>query len=222
MVFQVEKFDQDLISIHCKVFQTYPMIDEYQKAAIRYRPDRIRVLFLAESPPAPRPCRPPSYFFFPNSFSDLLFATVIFALYGIRYKKDPVLKESLLQKFRADGFWLMDAVEYPINNIPKPHRPEKVRADLPNLLGRLNSLRQEGVLDETSGIAIIMEDVWKLLAPVLAEQGYYILNRNRYIGFPGYYYDQRTVDEIRKILPSFLGSMHAHGGPKKTPPSLNS
>jgi len=88
----------------------------YNKAALKYRPDKIRTLFIAESPPAFDEEKGKSYFFFEeNPGGDILFATLVKALYDIDYRKRDGNKAQLLRRMQKDHFWLIDAVEYPIN-----------------------------------------------------------------------------------------------------------
>ena len=79
----------------------------YNKAALKYRPDKIRTLFIAESPPAYDGGKAPSYFFFEeNPGGDILFATIVKALYKIDYCKKDGNKAQLLkqlQKVRKSG-----------------------------------------------------------------------------------------------------------------------
>lgn len=177
------------------------VVEKYRVAARRYRPaDRIRVLFIAESPPFVRPGGWPSYFFFEDSASELLFATVIYALYGVEYRKDPAKKAELLRRLQFNGYWLIDVAEHPINDVPAKKRPAVLREHVPSLLSRLAELKRDGVLHDSTGLALIKKDVWSTVEPVLSEKGYRVLNRAAPIGFPGYHRDQRTVKAIRETL----------------------
>lgn len=180
------------------------MLERYREAALRYRPARIRVLFIAESPPFTRPGRNSSYFFFEDSPSNLLFATIVYALFGEEYTTASGSKAALLERLRDNGYWLIDAVEHPINDVPPKQRPEIVRKALPDLLGRLAALRSRGVLDDSTGLAIVKKDVWSAITPTLIENGYRVLNRDAPIGFPGYHRDKRTVQAIRSAIGSSL------------------
>ena len=60
----------------------------YQVASLKYLPKIIKILFIAESPPAFRNEKGPSYFYFEyNPGGDVLFATIVKALFNIEYKK---------------------------------------------------------------------------------------------------------------------------------------
>lgn len=95
------------------------MTRDYFEAAEQYRPQQVRVLFIAESPPAYSSESKKSYFFFEeNPTGDILFATIIQAVLGITYRKESSRhKADILRQFQEQGYWLMDAVEYPINKM---------------------------------------------------------------------------------------------------------
>ena len=94
----------------------------YRKAAEMFLPDKIDVLFIFESPPFPPPIDPVtgvknpdwSYFFrYESSGSNFLRNKVSITLFN--EKMD--IAKSFLEKFCKSGYFLIDAVNYPINKI---------------------------------------------------------------------------------------------------------
>ena len=174
-------------------------------AARKYCPVRVDILLLCESPPYAAEERKRPYFFFEsNPGSDVLFATVVAALYGEKYQKDPGRKAALLNRMKDDGVWLMDAVEEPINwnshgKIKERDRNRIILAHFPDLLDRLKGFREDGKVDDETKLVLVKKNVCELLAERLREEGYKVVNR-RAIGFPGYYRDRRTVRGIREAL----------------------
>jgi len=80
------------------------MIRDYHSAASRYRPTPVRVLFIAESPPAFGSESERAYFFFEeNRGGDLLFATIVEAVLGIKYRKRVHAKDHVLRCFQKKG-----------------------------------------------------------------------------------------------------------------------
>ena len=177
----------------------------YRKAAHKYRPERIKFLFLAESPPAYNLIDKKSYFFFEkNPGSDILFATIIKAIFNVDYRKADGNKIELLQRFKDEGFWLVDAVEKPINKVAGQRTPEKererlIRKSIPDLLTRLERLKQEDVLNRKTGIILIKKVVHNVLYPVLTTKGYRVLNEGK-IDFPKYHNDRDTIRGIQLLL----------------------
>lgn len=97
-------------------------IDLYRKAAERFLPDKIKTLFIFESPPFPPPVNPVtgvenpewSYFYrYESTGSNFLRNKVSIALFNEKM----VIAEAFLEKFCRSGYFLIDAVSYPINKI---------------------------------------------------------------------------------------------------------
>jgi len=180
-------------------------IDDYRNAAEMYRPDSIRVLFVAESPPAFSDEARRSYFFFvPNPGRDILFATLVKAVLDEDYRKGDGNKGDLLCRFQSEGYWLMDAVEYPINRaggrrMSDSERAPVIRANVPRFLARLDRLRNDGVLLPSAGIILIKKLVFEVLRDPLAAAGHRVLH-SRKIDFPKYYRDSDTIRGIREAL----------------------
>jgi hypothetical protein len=97
----------------------------FEEAIRRYRPDPLRVLFIAEAPPAFRVNR---FFYFTDlTDGDTLFLEMMKVLYPVEvgYIKDTFRpgssakqirqrKPELLRRFQKDGFLLIDAYERPM------------------------------------------------------------------------------------------------------------
>ena len=94
----------------------------YRNAAERFLPDEIKVLFIFESPPFPPPIDPVtgvknpewSYFYrYESRGSNFLRNKVSIALFN--EKMD--IAKVFLERFCKSGYFLIDAVNYPINKI---------------------------------------------------------------------------------------------------------
>jgi hypothetical protein len=180
-------------------------MSEYHTAALRYRPAQIRVLFIAESPPAFDTEVQRSYFFFEqNPGSEVLFATLTAALYAANYRKAAGDKATWLRRMQTDGYWLMDAVEQPINRLAgrvttATERARIIRDNIPGLLARLETLRQDGMLHASTGVILLKKLVFDTLYPVLMASGYNLLHHEK-IDFPKYHNDRDTIRGITCAL----------------------
>lgn len=179
---------------------------DYRCAANRYQPTSVRVLFLAESPPAFAAESKQAYFFFEdNPGGDLLFSTIIEAVLGITYRKHGgVRKADLLGRFQSKGYWLMDAVEYPINRIDGKKTPDSKRKafidrESGKLLESIAALRAEQRLRSDVVIVLIKNLVYESLAEPLRRAGYRV-PQSRAIGFPRYHGDPATIQGIKIAL----------------------
>ena len=90
----------------------YPLTrEDYRKLRHYWKPDDVKVLFVAEAPPKDRK----SYFFnHETGIGQGLFSYVTCGL-GIRGKD----KEKRLCEFKKRGFWLIDVFQEPIEDIHK-------------------------------------------------------------------------------------------------------
>lgn len=87
----------------------------YTLAAEKYRPKRVRVLFVAEAPPS----AVERYFFYENvDHDDWLWIALMKGLYPKEWretKTERARKRDWLRKFQENEFWLVDAVKAPLS-----------------------------------------------------------------------------------------------------------
>ena len=179
---------------------------DYRTLAERYRPRRIRVLFIAESPPAASSRGKEAYFFLEDSpGSEVFLATLVEALYDEKYRQAPGRKVQFLRRFQDDGYyWLLDAVESPINRVggrpvPEAQRAQLIRDAIPSLIDRLEGFRDLGVLRPETGLILIKKLVFETLAVPLVEAGFTVLNDAK-IDFPKYQGDRDTIRGVQRAL----------------------
>jgi len=177
----------------------------YWNEARKYMPSQIKVLFIGESPPAFRNQPRMAYFYFKESAGDLLFASMMKAVFDVDYKKNPFIKESLLKRFAEEKrCFLIDAVPFPINrdangNKVKDNKREKIiETQKRKLQEMLYDLEKIGKVNAETGIVLLKETVHNALYDDLNER-YKILNPD-YIGFPRWHGDQLFIEKIRQTL----------------------
>jgi hypothetical protein len=156
----------------------------YADAMELYRPSRIRLLFIAEAPPAYRFHR---LFYFPDVRQmDTLFLEMMKTLYPVEvgYHNGQFLpghsaaairrrKLEFLARFQADGFYLTDAHELPVPDAASSSE----KAGL--LLGSLSHLSAK--IQALSGqhsppIVLIGKVTYKVCAGALRNAGFLVLN----------------------------------------------
>jgi len=174
----------------------------YWNQAKKYLPNKINILFIAESPPAFRNPDKISYFYFENSYgSDILFATIMKALFNVNYRKNPEWKKELLERFKREKkCFLVDGVPYPINRdrkwqkVPVRMREEQIRKNEKVLLKLLGYLEKKRHIDNNTRVILIKETVHNALYDRLSNR-YDVLNEDP-IGFPRWYGDPTMVCRI--------------------------
>src|SRR5690606_22746825 len=86
----------------------------YEELRATYRPRVVRLLLIGESPPDPGDGAR-RFFYAPTLSHDNLYRGVAAAFYGTELGFDPSEKLAVLDRLRADGVWLIDAVDEPID-----------------------------------------------------------------------------------------------------------
>jgi len=113
--------------------------ERYINASSRYKPDSIRFLIVAESPP-------PSggYFYFDFSTRhDYLFKETMNALGIIPETTDideGFDKAPFLRQFQSRGFFLIDVVNVPINELPKSEKVQVINDAIPGFVEEVKKL----------------------------------------------------------------------------------
>ncbi len=150
--------------------------DIYSQARDRYKPRDIKVLIIVEAPP----CALDRFFYFEDvKTQDSLFLEIMGILYPrdkelyLKSKRDTILKEQLLERFRADGFWLLDLYELPTDYI---HIRDVDPAQ--DLIRRIDK-----TVTGHPDMILIKANVYDLCYSKLFSAGYHVIDER--IPFPG-------------------------------------
>jgi len=157
----------------------------------RYVPVNVRYLLIGEAPPAEG-----RYFYFKSSTTnDHLFIQTMRAIY--RELEDADAKEirlqkgQLLERFKNDGFLLIDAVEKRIpTSMPERHRIKLIQASLPDLQKRISGLKGRFFS------FAIKHSVYEALSP--HNDGTLGILYNNPIPFPGNGHQVQFRDSLRR------------------------
>jgi hypothetical protein len=126
--------------------------ERFVEAARRYLPQQLRVLFIAEAPPAFKVNR--LFYFSELTDGDTLFLEMMKVLYplevgyiqgsfrpGASVKQMRQRKPELLRRFQNDGYHLIDAYEQPMpDGADTAAKTRLMRSTLPALLTRVRAL----------------------------------------------------------------------------------
>jgi hypothetical protein len=186
--------------------KTVKYIDE---ARAKYRPDRPRIVFVAEAPPE----NPHRFFYYEDiKTGDALFINLIRALYteyteenGCTVKEIRVNKEIILERFKADGYYLIDALHDPISLELSPReRIKLIKQHQAAIAQQLTDLVGNGPFNPEFpevGVILIKATVYEALADyLLAERHIPILNRAIKIPFPSHGNASRFRDALHNCL----------------------
>jgi hypothetical protein len=121
-------------------------IDDVETARRKYKPQTIKFLFVAEAPPKASSGR---FFYFENiSDKDSLFLETMKVLYPKHYSETKIVrlqKRQFLERFRSDGFYLIDSCDSPMEDSSPSRKRRQIQDSLPSLRNKLRELATDGV-----------------------------------------------------------------------------
>ena len=155
------------------------MPTDFESARRKYKPG-IKFLLVAEAPPREGSGR---FFYFENvSTGDSLFLETMRVLYPKDYTATSVVrvrKRQFLERFKADGFYLIDSCVSPMENSSPSRKRQQIRHSLPSLRNKLQELATDGVK-----IVLISATVYEVCNDILRSEGFNVINEEL-IDFPG-------------------------------------
>lgn len=167
----------------------------YETTRLRYKPDHIRLLFIAESQPPAADVSSSRQFYRSDRIrkNDRLFVNTIKALYPeVADQTEQQIedqKESWLRRFQSDGYYMIEALdESLVHEVTKPQRQDLIRKNLPKLLEKVSELAN----NDTS-IILIKSNVFDVVAGPLRQAGFQVLN-TQLVDYPGQF-NQRAYRE---------------------------
>jgi hypothetical protein len=162
------------------------------QAADRYKPARIKTIFVAEAPPdsADR------YFYFEQiAGQDSLWVNLMRTLYPAEFGKtadERPRKAQWLKRFADDGYFLIDAGKRPIAQItPSFQREALIAADAHSRIEEIRVLAPEAIV-------LIKKTVFEGLAESFKQAGLPVLNKSP-IPFPGSGQQGNFYHEMKKL-----------------------
>jgi hypothetical protein len=165
--------------------------DRYARAAAKYRPRKTWALFVAEAPPNSLD----RYFYFEETKrADWLWIVLMKGLYGSEWgetKSERLRKRMWLERFRKDGFQLIDALKEPVSG-PSKKRTALIRSAGPALVREIKELAPEHVI-------LIKATVYDALSQRLRDAGLPVVNIGG-LPFPSSGRQTEFADEFRRLM----------------------
>lgn len=174
---------------------------DYKKEAEKYLPRKIKYLLIAESPPEDYR----NYFFYTGDENGnyCFFENIILATLNIKYEQKIHDKRKILNMFINKGFYLIDAVEYPINSLEDDKRKEVLVQNKFILKERLNEFNNTGLVYPRTKIILVKNIVCELFKDFLEADLELVYDKKfgiKCIGYPGYYSDKRFINKLKNII----------------------
>jgi len=158
----------------------------YESVRQSYRPEHIKVLMIAESPPPEPQVQSSRQFYYTDRIrrDDRLFTNTMRALYpeaaDVKEAELEEHKREWLRRFSADGWYMIEALEESqVHEVTKAQRQERIAAALPRLVERVRELA-----GPVTKLILIKSNVFEVAAGPLREAGYEVLN-TELLDYPG-------------------------------------
>mgnify|MGYP000901903779 FL=1 len=184
-------------------YSMYMNVSEYEKLRRNYKPDKIRYLLIAESPPPPPEFEGSRHFYRTDRprRDDRLFLNTVRAIYsGALNLSDDQLeqdKENWLERLKQDGFYMTESLEESVKKVvKKPERQERIKKALPRLISRVEELA-----DEDTKIVLIKSNVFEVACEPLEEAGFNVLNK-ALVDYPGFWNQKAYREKLSDLIKS--------------------
>jgi hypothetical protein len=173
-------------------------MNKFEKARQNYKPKKIKYLLVAETPPKLDSNR---FFYFENvEKHDSLFIETMKLLYpveteSLKTKKIRQRKKDFLEKFKNDGFYLIDSLDEPFEK--KFSTRQKVKLIKNGQSGLLEKIQV--LLSEKTKVILIAAPVFEANFAFLKKQGIPVINEES-IDFPGSGGQKKYKEKMHKII----------------------
>lgn len=170
-------------------------MNTYDKARQNYRPKTIRVVFIAEAAPE----NMERFFYYEHvQEHDSLFVNLMRTLYSdcrdADIKEIRRNKQKLLERFRDDGYYLIDALPEPITlKLSNPKREKLIELQADRLIKEVKEL------NPADGTVLIKATVFHSLYDRMVDAGVKIRN-SEVIPFPGSGQQAKFRQAVRALL----------------------
>lgn len=159
------------------------MMNKFEQARQKYKPDKIKYLLIAETPPKLSSNR---FFYFEEvSDKDSLFWETMKVLYPEKIENIPIKvlrlkKKYFLDLFKNDGFYLIDSLEIPFEKKYSSQQKIKlIKSGQDKLYDKIKS-----ICDNETKIILIAVPVYKANYKFLRDKNVNVINTEQ-IDFPG-------------------------------------
>lgn len=158
-----------------------------------YRPHKIQVLLVAESPPASSD-EEVRFFYNPRQEShDYMYRSVMEAVFpDFIYREGE--KESWLQRFRDAGYYMVDATDRPINHLSKAEKRDELNRSLEAALTQIKKL----ILPSTP-IVLIKKNIFEIFNGPLRKAKFNVIH-DSFLPFPSHGWQARFINECGACL----------------------
>ena len=167
----------------------------YAAAAEKYRPKKVRVLFIQESPPY---ATDRHFYFMGVKAHDGFWVNLMRFLYAVEFGEDTgaerARKDHWLTRFQADGYWTIDAMREPIAKNEHDERVEMIAAHAGGRVAEVKAIKPQRIV-------LVKKSVFDALNEPLRAAGLPVVNEVA-VPYPGRGQEGRFHKTLRGLVDS--------------------
>ena len=176
------------------------MQSDYEALRQQYKPDAIKWLFMAESPP-PEAGKTSTRHFYRTGvgIGDRLFANTIKALYpetnNLTEQALADSKENWLRRFQSHGCYMIEALDESLpHSTTTSLRKQKIKDSLPKIIEKVRALASPD-----TKIILIKSNPFNIAAEPLKAAGFNVLNQ-ALLDYPGYWREEPYRTKLKSMM----------------------
>lgn len=175
-------------------------MESYEHVRKKYKPSKIKVLLIAESPPPSADTDSSRHFYRSDKIrgNDRLFSNTIQALYpevASDIKSIETDKAHWLEKLKNDGIYMIESLPDSLpHHVTKKERQELIKNNLEGLIRKIKTLATPN-----TKIVLIKSNVFEVAADPLRQAGFNVLNK-QLVDYPGQYNQAAYRDKLAGLL----------------------
>lgn len=175
-------------------------MSSYDELRQQYRPEHIRLLLIAESPPPSANIGGSRHFYRSDKprREDRLFNNTVWALYPEAAEKTEddlqAEKETWLRRMQADGIYMIEALEVSqAHKVEKKDRQAKIKEALPRLIERVGELAEAD-----TQLVLIKSNVFVVAAEPVRAAGFNVINKEL-VDYPGRFNQRAYKEKLSRL-----------------------
>jgi hypothetical protein len=167
---------------------------DFESMRQRYKPEIIKFLFIAEAPTKKK-----KFFYYDgiNQTVSPLFREIMKVVYPSDYSNIKDVRQQkgkFLERFKNDGFYLIDASNKPMIDNCKSKKKKQIKESLPSLIERV-----KGLISKDTNIILISKTVYDICYESLRAEGFNVINKET-IPFPSHGWQKEFRRKLSLLL----------------------
>ena len=159
----------------------------------RYKPDRIKVLFVAESPPESSDDKVRFFYNPSQERHDYMYRSVMKAFFP-DFEHRSGEKEKWLRRFQKAGCYMIDATDKPVNRLSSAQRRKELNRNLDRKIAEITKLTSP-----RTAIVLVKRNIFEIFNQPLRDARRNVIHGS-FLPFPSHGHQARFIEACSKCL----------------------